>query len=416
MSGVQDIDRLRELLGGDDLAWLRHALRRRFERGGDATGTLSRRAATPAEREAADRLFGRRPTGGAEVRVVIAALEARLREARVCDTLRAALEALDGPIRDVRAENEARDRAWARVEGRLEHACAERPWLVPWWDAVRSKGLLRRLTRGDASDADRLVDAFLALLVELPARGASLPELAARITGDAHALDHGAPLGTLAARAVAVMGGVEEYRRPDEWREAWARAGVLCDEVSAPVLTLNLGAVGPQREGLTSRVLALHREAGELCTLTLRQLVRHPPGLAHLEGEDVFVCENPTIAVAAARRLGLHAPPLVCTAGQPRASVRFLLRRLSEAGARLRVRADFDAAGLHIATGLLQVEGAVPWRMGAADYRSATGAPLSPARLPDTPWEPALREAMIRRALAVHEESLLDALIADMAG
>ncbi len=414
MAGVHDLERLRSLLGGDDLRWLRQRLRGRFERGDLATGTVNHGSPSPEERAAVDLLFGRRPTSGSSLRIDIAALEQRLRDARLCDTLRDALEALDGPIRDRRAERENLERAWARVEGRLDEACVARPWLTPWWEQVRAEGLLRRLSGGDPAEAQRLADRLVALLHRLPAQGVALPELAAQVTGDAHALDRGAPLGTLAARAAAVLGGAGGLASADDWREAWAGAGVICDEVSAPVLTLNLGALEPRGTGLTDGVLALYRAQGELCALTLRQLVDHPPDLSHLAGRDVFVCENPTVAVAATRRLGAASAPLVCTAGQLRASTRFLLRRIADAGGRLRVRADFDATGLRIVKTVLEHPGAVPWRMGIADYLSCAGAAQASTALPTTPWDSELAEAMAARRTAVHEESLLEQLLSDL--
>lgn len=414
MSGVHDLARLRALLGGDELRWLRDRLRERFERGGDATGTVNHGSPSPEERAAVDLLLGRRPTSGSSLRIDIAVLEQRLREARVCDSLRDALEALDGPIRDRRGEREALERAWGRVEAKLDDACAAQQWLRPWWDRVRCEGLLRRLSGGDPEEAERLVDQFVAVVRRLPESGVALPELAAQVTGDAHALDRRAPLGTLAARAAAVLGGAGGLGSGDDWREAWAGAGVICDEVSAPVLTLNLGATEPRGSGLTDRVLSLYRAEGELCALTLRQLVRDPPDFGHLVGRDVFVCENATVAVAVARELGADSAPLLCTAGQLRAASRFLVRRLVEAGARLNVRADFDATGLHIVGALLRLPGTRPWRMGVREYESASGPRLGGGPLPNTPWDPTLRSAMERRGAAVHEESVLELLEQDL--
>jgi hypothetical protein len=75
-----------------------------------------------------------------------------------------------------------------------------------------------------------------------------------------------------------------------------------------------------------------------------------------------------------------------------------------------------------IAGSVMARHGAVPWRFGAQDYlagvrTSAAGdsAALSGAAQP-TPWDPELAEAMARTDRAVYEESVTDALLADLQG
>jgi hypothetical protein len=46
--------------------------------------------------------------------------------------------------------------------------------------------------------------------------------------------------------------------------------------------------------------------------------------------------------------------------------------------------------------------------------RGKAGPPLRRRRMPETPWAPGLREAMRERGVAVHEESLLEDLLADL--
>lgn len=80
---------------------------------------------------------------------------------------------------------------------------------------------------------------------------------------------------------------------------------------------------------------------------------------------------------------------------------------------------DFDWPGIAIA-GRLMRRGALPWRLGAADYEAAleglradsvlelTGTPLA------TAWDPELSFSMRAAGVAVHEESLLETLLADL--
>lgn len=78
-------------------------------------------------------------------------------------------------------------------------------------------------------------------------------------TGDAHALDKGRDLGLLCVRAAAALGSLDDWQSADGWRKSWAVAGVLCDELSSPVLTLGLDAIC---DTLTGRLLRSHHEVG----------------------------------------------------------------------------------------------------------------------------------------------------------
>jgi uncharacterized protein (TIGR02679 family) len=243
-----------------------------------------------------------------------------------------------------------------------------------------------------------------------------IAHLAAATLGDSHALDDGTPVSTLVLRAIEVMTDLPRRdRSADERRSVWARVGVLLDELSAAALALGLR---PGGDGLLARTLRAHADAGEPCRITLRQLVRHPPDWSRLAGADVAVCENPSIVSAAADRLGARCPPLICTDGQPSGAVQALLGRLSDAGARLRFHTDFDHGGLRIGNLLADRFAALPWRMSHADYEAAaagrTGVPLASAP-EEASWDGELAAAMAQRGVAVHEEQLLDTLLADLA-
>jgi uncharacterized protein (TIGR02679 family) len=145
----------------------------------------------------------------------------------------------------------------------------------------------------------------------------------------------------------------------------------------------------------------------------LRELVRHPPGFA---GDGtVFVCENPTVLAAAADRLGTSSAPLVCLEGQRKTAARVLLGLLAEAGTDLAYHGDFDWGGLRIGNVVVRDHAARAWRYTAADYAAApAGRPLSGVPLA-ADWDPELAPAMRARDAAVHEEAVLDDLLADLA-
>ncbi len=130
----------------------------------------------------------------------------------------------------------------------------------------------------------------------------------------------------------------------------------------------------------------------------------------------MFICENVNVPAAAANRLAARSAPLVCTDGQPKTAARVLLSALAAAGARLVYHGDFDWPGVRIANLMAERHGAAPWRMSAADYRAAPdGAPLR-GKPVAARWDADLAPAMTARGLSVHEEQVLDALLADLAG
>ena len=242
-----------------------------------------------------------------------------------------------------------------------------------------------------------------------------LAALAAATRRDAHALDATTALGRAVARLCAVVYGLPRPQRAGAvWRTAWSAAGVRCDEVSSRVLVLNLPLLG---EGPAVRLCSAARDCAEPLWLTLRSLVgewRVAPGTT------VFVCENPTVVEAAADALGALCPPMVCTDGMPSGAAADLLAELAACGADLRVRADFDGAGLTIVE---QIRSVAPtaraWRFDATAYLERAGAAVIPGGQAGSvdgdgdEWA-ALRRAFLETGVTVHEEQLLGSLLADL--
>ena len=405
---ISDGARLRQVLGAPELAWLVQRARRRLAQG-LAGGSVTLSQASPAQRDAVERLLGRRASRGGSVSVRLEDLETLLRDAGICDSLAEAVEALTGPLVDARAQRQEVDAAWAQIFAAVD-ADRSRPWLAD----LRATGVLRRLSRNDPVVAGGLLRQALEIERRLPAHGLPLAELAAAVTGDSHALDPGTPLGTIGVRIAAARESGAAWDSAEAWRDAWTNAGVLCDELSAPVLTLNLPAAG---QTLTDRALRLHAEAGEPYRLTTRQLLREPPAFRSVNAvQTVHVCENPTVLAAAANRLGATSGPLVCIEGQPRTAARVLLGLLTMAGVQLAYHGDFDWAGIQIANGITRRHGAVPWRFSSADYRTARGGRPLQGQPVAALWDPDLQATMLEAGRAVHEEEVLDLLLIDLAG
>jgi uncharacterized protein (TIGR02679 family) len=420
MTNVSD-DRLRRLLGGPDTAWLVERVRRRLEHGRPASGTVTLATASPAQRRAVELLLGRRAGTGASLSVSLDEVDAVLRSSGASPGgLAAAVHVLGGPVRDRAAEAARDEAAWREAYAKLDELADQRPELVGWRTWLDATGLVRRLTSGP-TDARPLLDALARLIDRLPSPAIPLGRLAAETCGDAHALDEGRPLSTLALSAARALTGLPYAAEgaSDARRAAWQQVGVHLDELSSLALCLGLeGDAGTPAGG----ALAAAREAGEPCVLTLRQLRRQE---SPITAGVVHVCENPIVVAAAADELGHACLPLVCVNGHPSVAVRRLLDLLSAGGASFAYHGDFDWGGISIASTIRARFPWRPWRYDTPSYEAACEGivatrteptPTLPAtrRVP-TPWDPPLSGAMTKRALRVEEELVLADLLADLA-
>ena len=401
-------DRLQRLLGGDALAALRQRLRQRYERAAAEAPLQGFRIEklTAAEHAALAALQGRPSRFVASMQVDIAAIDALLRQAGVADSLRAALEQLDGRIAYRAAEREALQAQWQQ----LRDACAHVEFAVLLQIPV-GLGLLKRLAAQNPAAAARLLEKAQAVLRRLPAQGITRSQLAAQELGDAHALDTGCAVATLVLAVLRSSLTQETPSAPEDAgfgeasdRELWAKAGVLVNELARPALVLNLPGVATP---------------GEPAYLSLRKLLRSPPEWAVRE-RAVFVCENPNLIAIAADHLSASCAPMVCTEGMPAAAQRTLLTQLVQAGAALRYHGDFDWPGIRIGNHVMREHGAQPWRFGAADYLAAlgialwTGRPLQGAES-EASWDAALALAMRTAQQAIDEEMVAGSLMQDLA-
>ena len=394
-------ERLQRLLGGTALLALRQRLRSRYERG-LAGGVVTLGRLTDVERAALSGILGRRSGQGATMRIDIADLDAALRHAALADSLRDALQLLDGPIIDRSAQQADARAQWEDVRT----ACGE-PRLASLLAEPRGLGLLKRVAGTDPLVGARVGAAAARVLAQLPAQPAQArSHLAANLLGDAHGLDPGRPVATLVLAALRrrVADDTDDQLEPDSEetaRETWAAAGVMVNELARPVLFLNLpGALSV---------------AGEPAYLSLRALLRAAPPW-RVAGLPVYVCENPNLVAMAADALGADCAPLVCTDGMPAAAQRTLLEQLGAAGAFLRYHGDFDWPGIAIGNLVMRVFGASPWRFSALDYSAAVvagGRPLGAAVFA-AEWDASLANAMQARGCAIDEESVAAPLLQDL--
>ncbi len=412
--------RLGNLLGGTALAGLRARLRRHFEHAApDAPpGVLRLGSLRAAESEALALLTGRPPRQVKSMQIDVAALDIALRQAGIANSLREALERIDGPIPHTAAMRATALASWSTVVAGCAH-----PALADLLRTPAALGLLKRLARQNAAAAAQLLERAASVLHRLPAAGLARAQLAAETLGDAHALDRGQAVATLvlAAWRQHESGRPQPSSSPDaqadapgnagdeRTRDVWARAGVLVNELARPALFLNL----PVQSGAP-----LPAALGEPGYLSLRRLLRSPPAWA-VADVMVYVCENPNLVAIAADRVGERCAPLVCTDGMPAAAQRTLLALLAQAGASLRYHGDFDWAGLRIANHVMRTWEARPWRFMARDYEAAvTGVSHARHDLDgagvEASWDDGLAPAMRRHGVAIAEEAVAASLLEDL--
>ena len=218
----------------------------------------------------------------------------------------------------------------------------------------------------------------------------------------------------LVLRGLALAQGVSYPDRPALRRDMWRSCGVLCDEISTTVLSAGLR---PRHDGPAAEVLRTrtnHRWATHLTLRDLDVLEWERPEMV------VSVCENPRV-LERAIDAGINAP-IVCTQGNPTVVTYRLLDALAAAGAALRYHGDFDWPGLTIADRVIGPLHATPWRFRADDYRAAISVAASLAvELPElgdravtASWDASLANVMSEIGRAVHEELVIDLLVADL--
>lgn len=369
IGSLQPDIRLVRLLGGVELAPLRQRLRRHFERHAGKLGcSLQLTNLAPAEQEALALMTGRPPRAARSMRVDIKQLDDSLRAAGIAESLRAALEMLDGPIEDRAALRQARLLQWSQV------LSAERwhPTLRLWLQVPIAVALLKRLARNDHCTAEQLLEQSSRVMQRLPASGITRAQLAAEVLGNAHALDKGHPPVTLVLAALRHEESGERLGNPERAREIWARVGVLVNELARPALCLNLPF---------SADVSMRDSPGDPQYLSSRDLLRRPL-VGQLDGAQIYVCENPNIVAIAADELGPRCAPLVCTEGIPAAAQRTLLTQLAGAGARLFYHGDFDWPGLRIGNFVMRQWPALPWRFAREEYERWRQALLEDSRPP----------------------------------
>ena len=148
---------------------------------------------------------------------------------------------------------------------------------------IRDGTITRLANVGDRTALDQAVR-ILEYLATRPADAPpiALPALAARMTGDTKALNHGTTLATLVIRALALREGIDRPVTAAERRELWDLCNVVVDDLASRVLVLNVVATG---DGLAEWLTGAARY-GTPFQVTLQQLNAHP---IRLQPARIFV-------------------------------------------------------------------------------------------------------------------------------
>src|ERR1039457_5938600 len=416
--GRPGVDRYR----GPEYRRLLTAARKSLERtGGDLAGRISVAEPDDAERKAIIGITGiHQPAGTKRLTVPLADLDAAVRRATGLG-LEATLAALGGTLRNRPAQIASLAAARAALIATAEASSLNEScqWYRTWLADQRRDGTLTRLANQGGAPVlgSTVLGQAVRVLEYLEARPAAsapiaLPALAAQITGDTKALNHGTTLATLILRALALRASVSRPASAAERRELWDLSGVIVDDLASRVLVLNVTAQG---DGLAEWLTDAARY-GTPFQVTLHQLVTHPIRLRH---PRIFVCENPAVLRRPCAELRPASPPVICTEGRPSTAFHRLARIATEAGSELWYHGDFDWPGISIAADVISRHGAQAWLMNATDYLAGvkTDAPYVPLTgdpVP-TPWDPELRETMRETGRAVYEETVTDQLLTGLA-
>lgn len=385
--------------------------RARLESNGkQLSGAITLKDPTEDERQALEFLLGVRRRGQ-HLQIRLEDLDRCLRVSAISIDLIGFLE-LRTPLRERRKEtSQLQEAVEATIDAARCSGLASEPWFSTWLEDAERDGLITKLVKGSE---ESILSAAVRVLEALPGNGIPLPILAGRITNDTKALDRGT-LATLVLRALAVLHRVSRPTRAEDRRMLWEASGVVADDLASQVLVLNLPTSG--NTPLGSWLSGAARD-GVPFRVTMNQLTTYP---LEVQPTVLRLCENPAVLRAASHRFGAHAPPMICSEGQPSLAFTRLLTAFVEAGSELWAHGDFDWPGVRMVRALMTRHGARPWRMDRIDYRAAAASstdqdellPLAGESVA-TIWDPGLRDEMQGTGKIVFEEMVIESLLADL--
>ncbi len=424
------------------------AMRKKWESLGRTAGKVVLSQATEEERKALEGLLGISMPENQAV-FSLPEFENALQETRFGTvSLKELLEAYFGEplVSSQEKKQNRRNREqefWAAVECRLEDelgfepeeqgktapSCKEAFSWVREMQEQKSGGygaVMKEYRRSEESAGEMILQVARCLAICRPEQGEKRPisslgirlsVLAARVTGNPHALDRQTALGTLLSWALCRRSGSEYPQNARMWKELYEENGILTDELSSTVAAYGIHLVTEQGLHPAYEGFLVQKEP---CVISLANLgtVRSAYG----ETDRIYIVENEMVFSELLERVSGYPVTLLCTSGQPRTAAYQLMELLCRGACSFYYAGDLDPEGLDIADRIWRsFPGRVYiWRMSESDYEKAKSPePVSERRLEilKNISHPELRktaERILQDKKAGYQELLLEEMVGDI--
>lgn len=358
-------------------------MRKKWESYGRTAGQVSIKDGRPEEQEALEGLLGR-PLQKENLRFTLSQFQSALGETRFGPIPLEALlteyfgETMEANRDKKQKKRQEKTRFLERMEQELQGADR---WIFTMRErkAYGYQLLMAEYNRNPAQ-AEGLLRQIRDCLVILEERQEKneppiyLALLAARTSGNPHALDRGKTAGQLLTHALCHRSASGYPDSAQKLSEIYLENGVQMDAISSMVTAYGIhletaAGLHPAYEGY------IEMEEPYVITLANLAKVRGAKGrwTEKTEIKPIYIVENEMVFSHLLSGLAGKAFSLLCTSGQPRTAAFVLLDRLAESGAQFFYAGDLDPEGMMIADRLWRryPERLSVWHMGEEDYRNS---------------------------------------------
>lgn len=413
------------------------AMRKKWESLGRTAGKIVLPHGTREERKALESLLGI-PMPEHQIAFSMAEFEKALQETRYGKiSLKELLETyFDQPLVSSQEKKQRRKNKeqefWMGLEHALTEAGTDYEEAACWireMQLQKSGGyaaVMKEYRRSEASAGELLLQAARCLAVCRQDTGREpwmgrfavrLSVLAAKTTGNPHALDRQTTLGTLLSYALCRRCGSEFPQNARMWKELYEKNGILIDELSSTVAAYGIHLITDQGLHPAYESFLMRKEP---CVISLANLAHVQS--AYGETDRIYIVENEMVFSELLERVSKYPAALLCTSGQPRTAAYQLMELLCRGKTSFYYAGDLDPEGLDIADRIWRsFPGQVHiWRMSEADYEKAVSSePVSERRLEmlKNISHPQLRktaERICQEKKAGYQELLLEDMAEDM--